>query len=392
MPVMTTVRAPSTAGRPARQPGPRPSRHQRHAVRRRQPHDGRHVGGRARERDPQRHAGVEVLGLVVAVRLDLAGLRQDPQVRQLPPGAPPGTPAPIVIPARGRVGRRAQTTTTAGRRSSSSPIAAASAEPSRRATRRRPSSLRAYSGWASVSARSSRSPRRALAARIDSTSSRPPWRESRRTSFTARHRGCRSRIPRHSRPTAGVTRPSPGTGSVRQLVAIGPARRLVQQGVLVEGHVCVERAERVGAAEDGPDGRPERLGQVQVDGPHRPVEVDRLVHEEAGREEHLQRPQAGLVEGEAARRDERVAAQAVGVHGDGPHAGHVGVAADVVQVVDREDAAEERLQEAHPARHRRVGEGRLADEEADPRRIDRLVLVEGRLVGDRCPAPGGGRR
>jgi hypothetical protein len=95
---------------------------------------------------------------------------------------------------------------------------------------------------------------------------------------------------------------------------------------------------------------------VQVDRPDGSVVVDLLVHEQARRQEHLQRPEARLVQGQPARPDERVAAQPLHVHRPGRDADQVGVAAHVVEVVDREHARQQRLEPAQPARHRRVGQ------------------------------------
>ena len=47
----------------------------------------------------------------------------------------------------------------------------------------------------------------------------------------------------------------------------------------------------------------------------------------------------------------------------------------------------ERRQPAHPARHRRVGQGRLRDEERDPARVDRLVVGERVALGDGTRRP-----
>ena len=112
------------------------------------------------------------------------------------------------------------------------------------------------------------------------------------------------------------------------------------------------------------------------------MEVDLLVHEPARREEHLERRQARLEQRQAPVRDERVPAQPLDVDGSDRDAGQVGVAPDVVEVVDGEHARQQRLEPAHPARHRRVGEGRLRDEERDPGRIDRLVVGQGVALGD----------
>ena len=58
-------------------------------------------------------------------------------------------------------------------------------------------------------------------------------------------------------------------------------------------------------------------------------------------------------------------------------AGEERVAPDVVQVVDREHAGQQRLEQPHPGGHRRVDERRLRDEERDPARVDRLAVGEG---------------
>ena len=156
---------------------------------------------------------------------------------------------------------------------------------------------------------------------------------------------------------APVARDGRGGRHRRDVLASGPAGRLVEQGVLVQVRVGGQPVGGRLGPEDRPHGRPEDLGEVQVDGPHGPVEVDLLVHEAAGRQEHLERRQAGLVQGQAAFRDERVAAQPFGIHRPDGHAGQVGIAPHVVQVVDREHARQQRLEPAHPARHRRIARG-----------------------------------
>src|ERR1019366_529826 len=86
--------------------------------------------------------------------------------------------------------------------------------------------------------------------------------------------------------------------------------------------------------------------------------------------------------------DKRVAAQSLDVHRPHRDAGHVCVAPDVVQVVDREDPRQEWLEPADPARHRRVEQGWLRDEEGDPARVDRLAWRERVAFGHGpwCPA------
>ena len=68
------------------------------------------------------------------------------------------------------------------------------------------------------------------------------------------------------------------------------------------------------------------------------MQIDLLVHEVARIQEALQRADCGLIEGETARPDEAVATESLHIHSTNLHAGHVRVAADVVQVVDGEDA------------------------------------------------------
>ena len=97
--------------------------------------------------------------------------------------------------------------------------------------------------------------------------------------------------------------------------------------------------------------------------------------------------EAGLEERQPALRDERVAAQALDVDRADRDAGQVGVAPHVVEVVDGEDARQQRLQPADPARHGRVGEGRLGDEEGDPGRVDRLAVGERVALGDGAGCP-----
>ena len=161
----------------------------------------------------------------------------------------------------------------------------------------------------------------------------------------------------------------------------------MEQRVLVEVQVGGQCLGRRAIAEDRPDARPEHLGQVQVDGPDGPVKVDLPVQEQAGRQEHLERPQPGFVEGQSRLADERVAPQPLHVdrsHGD---PGEVRVAPDVVQVVDGEHARQKRLQPAHPAGHGRVRQGGLGDEEGDPARLDRLTGGEGVALGEHARRP-----
>ena len=97
-------------------------------------------------------------------------------------------------------------------------------------------------------------------------------------------------------------------------------------------------------------------------------------------------PMPGLVEREPALGHEPVAPEPLGVDRPHRHPGQVGVPSHVVQVVDGEHARQQRLEDADPARHRRVGERRLRDQERDPPRVDRLA------VGERVPLRAGARR
>ena len=117
------------------------------------------------------------------------------------------------------------------------------------------------------------------------------------------------------------------------------------------------------------------------------MEVDLLVDEPARGQEHLERRQAGLEQRQPTLRDERVPAQALDVDRADRDAGQVCVAPDVVEVVDGEDARQERLQPADPERHRGVGEGRLRDEEGDPGRVDALAVGEPVALGDGAGRP-----
>ena len=171
------------------------------------------------------------------------------------------------------------------------------------------------------------------------------------------------------------------------MLPAGPARRLVEEGVLVEVRERPEPLRRRPVAEHRPDRRREHLLEVQVDGADRPVEIDVLVHEQAGREEHLERADPALVQGQAAARDERVPPEALGIDRAHRDAREVGVPAHVVEVVDGEHARQQRLERPHPAGHRRVHERRLRDQERDPARVDRLAVGEPVAVRDGARRP-----
>ena len=67
------------------------------------------------------------------------------------------------------------------------------------------------------------------------------------------------------------------------------------------------------------------------------------------------------------------------------HASHIGVASHVVEVVNGEDAREERLHDAHPGGDCCIFKRWLRDEEADPAWINRLCggerVARGRVAG-----------
>ena len=81
----------------------------------------------------------------------------------------------------------------------------------------------------------------------------------------------------------------------------------------------------------------------------------------------------GPVQGQPAVRDEGVAAQPFDVDRPDGDARQVRVAPDEIEVVDGEDAGQQRLEPADPARHRVVHERGLGDEERDPARVDGLA-------------------
>ena len=215
-----------------------------------------------------------------------------------------------------------------------------------------------------------------------SASGRAPASYSARTSMSDRHVGWRSRTARHPSATAAVTVPSPDVGRPRDGFAAGPSCRLVEQRVFVEVGIGAQPVHRRAVPEDRPDRWLEEVGQVEVDGPDGAVEVDLLVHEPPGTEEDLERAEARFVERQPALGDERVAPQPLDIHRPDRDARDVGVATDVVQVVDGEDAREQRLEPADPPRHGAVDEGRLRDQERHPGRVDRLVIGEGVALGD----------
>ena len=162
----------------------------------------------------------------------------------------------------------------------------------------------------------------------------------------------------------------------REVLAARPSRRTMQERVLVEFEVGRKIVGRRPIAEDGADSGGERLLHVEVDAAHGAVQVDLLVHEVSRVQEALERTDRRFVEGETARSDEAVAAQPLHVHRADLHAGHVRVPTNVVEVVDGEDAGEERLQDAQPSRSAWIVERWLGDEEAHPRWIDRLAVAE----------------
>ena len=92
---------------------------------------------------------------------------------------------------------------------------------------------------------------------------------------------------------------------------------------------------------------------MDVDGPRGAVVVHVGVEVHPRVQEHLQGGQAGLVDGEAFRRDHCVVDEPAQVHRPDGHAAHVGVAQHVVQVVACVAAGDDRLQKVEPPRHPR---------------------------------------
>ena len=135
----------------------------------------------------------------------------------------------------------------------------------------------------------------------------PTCSYSARTSASARHVGCRSRIARHASAIGRASLPSPGWWRrplSDHIEPASPTRRLVEERV-VEVGIGRESIGWRAIAEDRPDRRAEHVPEVEVDGAHGPVEVDLLVHEPSRAEEHLERAEAGLEQRQPVAPDER---------------------------------------------------------------------------------------
>ena len=111
------------------------------------------------------------------------------------------------------------------------------------------------------------------------------------------------------------------------------------------------------------------------------MQVDLLIHEVARIQEALQRADRRLIEGETARPDEAVATEPLHIHSANLHAGHVRVAADVVEVIYGEDAREQWLHDAQPLWCCFIFKRRLGDEEAHPGRVNGFTLIESIAFG-----------
>ena len=115
------------------------------------------------------------------------------------------------------------------------------------------------------------------------------------------------------RPAASPSR-RPGAASARQALAARPARRLVEQRVLVE-----VRVRRPAASAGEPSPNTARIDGANTSPRSRSIartvrwKVHLLVHEQARGQEHLEGADARLVERQPAVRDERVAAQPLDV-------------------------------------------------------------------------------
>ena len=166
-------------------------------------------------------------------------------------------------------------------------------------------------------------------------------------------------------------------GSPLGILGMRPAADFLEERPLGEVEVAVEVQVEI-PREDDPHRRLEDLLQVEVDGARRPVVVDVRVHVIARVEEHDEGLRPSPVEGEPLGRDEAVVEDAleIGVDGD---AAHVRVPEDVVEVVGGVDAREDGLEDGEPpgvaGRGLRVA---LAHEVADPARVERFPVREGR--------------
>ncbi len=167
-----------------------------------------------------------------------------------------------------------------------------------------------------------------------------------------------------------------------------------EQRPLADAPVGVEVLQGA-ARQDQAHRRTEDLAQVDVDRVADAVEVDVLVHVEARVEKGAQRRERALVERETVGGAERVVDEALGVDRADRDAAHVGVAAHVVEVVDRHCAGEGAVKEADPAGDGVGALGRFgggsggvrrpfrrpvprlgAHEKGDVPRVDRLALGE----------------
>src|SRR5687768_5256550 len=90
------------------------------------------------------------------------------------------------------------------------------------------------------------------------------------------------------------------------------------------------------------------LSQMQVDGARRPVIVNVGIKIQARVEKCRQRRVAGFVHGEPFGGKKSVMNQSLAIDGPWMNAAHVRVARYIIEIIECENAAGQRLQKAHP--------------------------------------------
>ena len=118
---------------------------------------------------------------------------------------------------------------------------------------------------------------------------------------------------------------------------------------------------------------------MQVDGAGRAVIINIGVKIEPGVEKSRQRAVAGFVNGQALRREKGVMNQPLAVDGAGVNAAHVGIARDVVEVIESKNTAGQRLKKAHPLGLAIVFFAILFDRKSDVFRAQLLAAAKGPL-------------
>src|SRR5262249_25544669 len=123
----------------------------------------------------------------------------------------------------------------------------------------------------------------------------------------------------------------------------------------------------------------EDLAKLKVDPADCPMEIDLVVQIQARVEEHEQRLRAVAVQSQTVLGDEGVVDDPLDVYRPDRDSADVGVAEDVVHVVGRVGANEERPENLQPGRGCESWEGLGRDQEGNPAWVDGLAGSEIRL-------------